>query len=269
MADLVARHSRPARGRPWAIAHRGASHLAPENTLSAVRSALALGADVVEVDVRRTADGALVLVHDATLARTTDAVRVLPSRAPWRVQDLTLAEIRSLDAGSWKSSSFAGEVVPTLEEAWEVMARAGKGLLVEVKEPGTYPGIERDVGRLVHERRLGEGGGLVVQSFDLRAMNRLAHDVPGLPVGVLAPVPARRLPALATWASYLNPHHRLVDEAYVGRVHDAGMRCLPWTVDSPRRIRTLLRHGVDGVISNRPDLLRAVPTTAVGAHRAD
>lgn len=267
MADPFARHSRPARGRPWAIAHRGASHLAPENTLSAVRSALALGADMVEVDIRRTADGALVLMHDATLARTTDAVRVLPSRAPWRVQDLTLDEIRTLDAGSWKSSTFAGEVVPTLEEAWEVTDRAGTRLLVEVKEPTAHPGIERDVADLVRSR--GVGTGVVVQSFDTPAMHRLVHEVPGLRVGVLTPVPARRLPALATWATYLNPHHLLVDDAYVDRVHAAGLTCLPWTVDDPRRIRRLLRAGVDGVISNRPDLVRAVRAPSVGAHRAD
>jgi glycerophosphoryl diester phosphodiesterase len=267
MADPFARHSRPARGRPWAIAHRGASHLAPENTLSAVRSALALGADMVEVDVRRTADGALVLMHDATLARTTDAVRVLPSRAPWRVQDLTLDEIRALDAGSWKSSTFAGEVVPTLEEAWEVTDRAGTQLLVEVKEPAAHPGIERDVAELV--RAHGGRAGVVVQSFDTPAMHRLVHEVPGLDVGVLTPVPARRLPALASWATYLNPHHRLVDNAYLDRVHAAGLTCLPWTVDDPRRIRRLLRAGADGVISNRPDLVRAVRAPSVGAHRAD
>lgn len=217
---------------------------------------------MVEVDVRRTADGALVLMHDATLRRTTDAVRAFPSRAPWRVQDLTLDEIRTLDAGSWKSLTFGGEVVPTLDEAWEVMDRAGKGLLVEVKEPAVDPRIERDVAEFVRRHA---GGGLVVQSFDLGAMHRLAHEVPSAALGVPVPVTARELPALATWATYLNPLHRFVDVGYVEAVHSAGLRCMPWTVDNPRAIRRLLRAGVDGVISNRPDVVRAVRATGVMA----
>ena len=270
MADPVARHSTPARGRPWAIAHRGASHLAPENTLSALRSALALGADMVEVDVRRTADGALVLLHDAILTRTTDVVRVFPSRAPWRVQDFTLDEVRALDAGSWKSTTFTGEVVPTLDEAWEVLHRAGRRLLVEVKEPAVHRGIERDVVAFLRGVAAGsDAGRVIVQSFDLGAMRRLAHEAPEVPTGVLVPLPARDLRAVASWAAYLNPHHRFLDDRYLDAVRAAGLRCLPWTVDRPRAIRRLLRAGVDGVISNRPDLVRSVRAPSVGAHRAD
>src|SRR5688500_13615694 len=97
-----------------AIAHRGARARAPENTLAAVREAAALGADAVEVDVQRTRDGALVLVHDATLSRTTDAASRLPRRGPWSVGSMTLREIRRLDAGSWKAPEYAGQRVPTL-----------------------------------------------------------------------------------------------------------------------------------------------------------
>src|SRR5690349_20560695 len=102
----------PPVGQPWVVAHRGASHVAPENTLSALRSALAAGAEMVEVDVRRTADGALVLLHDQSLMRTTDVEVLYPSRAPWRVQDFTLDEICGLDAGAWWSPTYAGESVP-------------------------------------------------------------------------------------------------------------------------------------------------------------
>jgi glycerophosphoryl diester phosphodiesterase len=271
MAEPVARHPWPARRRPWAIAHRGASHVAPENTLSALRSALALGADMVEVDVRRTADGALVLMHDATLRRTTDVTRRFPSRAPWRVQDLTLDQIRSLDAGAWKSSRFVGEQVPTLDEAWEVVLRARSRLLLEVKEPWNQPGIMRDIGSLLgatdpatplHHH-------VVVQSFSTRAVRSFARRWPGVPVGLLSPVPAHELPEVATWAAYVNPHHRQVNPTYVAAVRDLGMRCLPWTVDSPRGLRRVLRAGVDGVISNRPDLVRSIRTATVGSGPAD
>lgn len=262
----------PPVGRAAAIAHRGASHVAPENTLSALRSALAMGADMVEVDVRRTADGALVLMHDETLARTTDVELLFPTRAPWRVQDLTLDQVRRLDAGAWKSSTYRGEPVPTLEEALEVIDRAGSRLLIEVKEPAGQPGIETDVASLLRARRRPHGRRaerVVVQSFDLAAMHRFAWEAPEVPTGVLLQVPRRDLAAVAGWASYVNPHHRLVDARYVDALHAAGMRCLSWTVDSPRGIRRLLRAGVDGVISNRPELVRAVRAVKVGGQPAD
>src|SRR5919206_4176055 len=91
---------------PTVVAHRGASGQAPENTLAAVRRAVELRVDRVEVDVQRTKDGVPVVIHDTTLARTTDVRRVHPRRAPWLVGDFTLAEIQRLDAGGWYSPSF-------------------------------------------------------------------------------------------------------------------------------------------------------------------
>lgn len=255
-------------GQPWAVAHRGASHLAPENTLSAVRSALARGADMVEVDVRRSADGALVLLHDESLRRTTNVARVLPGRAPWRVGDLTLAEIRGLDAGRWKSPTFAGEGVPTLEEAWDLVRRAGARLLLEVKQPADQPGIMHDVGRLLDERP-GVPGQVVVQSFDSDAVLDFARARPHVPVGLLAPVAPDDLRHVATWASYVNPHHRRVTRDYVRAVHENGLWCVPWTVDDPRRVRRLIDAGVDGVISNRPGVVMRVRGALVGRHPAD
>ena len=99
---------------PRVLAHRGASGRAPENTLVAARLAMALGADGVECDLHRTVDGALVVVHDHHLRRTTDAPTVLPGGAPWHVADLTLDEVRRVDAGAWFGPEFAGEPVPTL-----------------------------------------------------------------------------------------------------------------------------------------------------------
>lgn len=104
------------------IAHRGASGYVPENTLAAVRPGVEQGADLVEIDVQRSADGALVVMHDTTLARTTDVEEVFPDRAPWDVGDFTLAELRLLDAGSWFGHEFAGEPVPTLEQVLDTGA---------------------------------------------------------------------------------------------------------------------------------------------------
>src|SRR5690349_18169844 len=107
-----ARLTRATSQQVLAVAHRGASDRAPENTLSAVRLGADLGADAIEVDLQRTRDGALVLLHDSGLARTTDAAVRFRDRGPWSVGSMTLAEVKRLDAGSWKSSRWTGERVP-------------------------------------------------------------------------------------------------------------------------------------------------------------
>src|SRR5688572_17841479 len=135
--------AQPAAAAPRAdvdiVAHRGASGVAPENTLAAVRLALKQGADIIENDIMRTSDGQLVIMHDVSLARTTDVEQVFPDRSPWNVGSFTLAEIKQLDAGSWFSPKFAGERVPTLRE-W-VLAVGSAGMLLEAKDPQLYPGI--------------------------------------------------------------------------------------------------------------------------------
>lgn len=253
---------------PVIIAHRGASARSPENTLTAVRTAVALGADLVEVDVQRTRDGALVLMHDATVARTTDVHRVLPHRSPWWVEDLTLAELRRLDAGSWWDPRYAGEPVPTLDEAAAALP-APVGLQLELKLPAHHPGIVESLAgallaaggplrTLLDERRV------VVQSFDVLAMKELKTRVPSLSVGLLGRPAKENLPALATWADQVNPSHLRVDSRYVAAVHDAGMRCMVWTVDGALATRRVLRMRVDGVITNRPEALTRVRRTPAG-----
>jgi glycerophosphoryl diester phosphodiesterase len=246
--------------RVLSVAHRGASARAPENTLAAIREAAALGADAVEVDVQRTRNGALVLLHDATLARTTDAATRYPRRGPWSVGSLTLREVRRLDAGSWKSHRFARERVPTLRETMRTVGELGDlRLLVELKLPERHPGIVADLALAL---AAAEAGGLidlrrvVVQSFDVSAVKELKARCPQLAVGVLGLPPRTHLPALGTWASQVNPHHAALDASYVEAVHANGMRCLTWTVDRPFAMRRAIRAGVDGVITNRPDVLQ-------------
>lgn len=165
------------------VAHRGSAADAPENTLAAVRLALEHGADVVETDVKRTRDGVLVVLHDESLARTTDVRDVFPEREPWWIGDLTLEEVRRLDAGSWFGPAFTGEQVPTLREWMDAVGDAG--MLIEAKEPHLHPGIEHELdAELRAVPPLAEGlaeGRLVVQSSNrdwLRAFHDLAPDVP-------------------------------------------------------------------------------------------
>jgi len=245
------------------VAHRGASAYAPENTLAAVREGINMEGDLIEVDVQRTKDGELVLVHDTNLARTTDVEQVFPDRAPWRVADFTYDEILQLDAGTWKSPEYAGETIPTLTETVDVIRRSRAGLLLEIKAPELYPGIEADVARTLravpgYVESAVAAERLVVQSFNFDSMAIFKELEPSITVGLLGtPAPAQ-LPELATWADQVNPHHKSVDAAYVAAVHGAGMDCLVWTVDAVAEMNRAIDMDVDGVITNRPDVLEQV-----------
>ena len=166
--------------RPLVIAHRGASAYAPENTLAAVDRAAALGVDWVENDVQRTRDGELVVLHDDSLRRTTDVEEVFPDRAPWKVSDFTAAEIARLDAGSWFDAAYAGARVPTLEQFVHRVEEHRQRLLLEIKNPQLYPGIERQIVKVLgNEGWLDRGhvrGRLVVQSFSADSV-RTVHDL--------------------------------------------------------------------------------------------
>ena len=260
---------------PLTVAHRGSNVVAPENTIAAFALAATQGADLVESDVQRSKDGALVLVHDTTLARTTDVEQRYPGRAPWRVVDFTLAEIRTLDAGSWKSARYTGERVPTLAELVRLLRYSRSGILLELKSPSLYPGIEAQVAgawlkfpdylpTALRTRRL------AVQSFDQQSLRRYHAIQPQVPVGLLGTPPLATLPALAGWADQVNPSYGSFDAAYVTRAHQLGLQVLTWTVDGTVAMGAALDRGVDGIITNRPDVLRTVleSRAPAGARRA-
>ncbi|TMR09411.1 glycerophosphodiester phosphodiesterase [Nonomuraea turkmeniaca] len=238
------------------VAHRGASAYAPENTIIAFELADEQQADMFELDVQETEDHKLVLMHDTTLSRTTDVERVFPGLSPWNVGDLTLAQIRKLDAGSWFSGEYAGEPVPTLGETLDAMSGSGMGLLLEVKKPELYPGIEQ---RIADELRRHPGwlapGRLVVQSFSWESMRRFHRLLPDVPIGLLGTPSTADLPGLATFADQINPPYPTLTASYVRRVHGLGMRVLTWTVDNPDVMRRMLAYRVDGIITNRPGVL--------------
>ncbi|MDA0638494.1 glycerophosphodiester phosphodiesterase family protein [Nonomuraea sp. MCN248] len=234
------------------VAHRGASAHAPENTIEALLLAARQGADMVEFDVRETRDHALILMHDTTLARTTDVESVHPGRAPWRVADFTLDEIRELDAGSWFGSAFRGTRVPTLREALRAMSRTRLGLLVEIKTPRLHPGIER---RAAVELRRSWDGPLVVQSFDWDAMRAFHRLMPDVPVGLLGTPSPGELRGLAAFAGQINPPYRDLTRDYVRAVQALGMQVFTWTTDDPGVMRRLGSYRVDGILTNWPHVL--------------
>jgi glycerophosphoryl diester phosphodiesterase len=245
---------------PDNIAHRGSSGVAPENTLAAVRTALRHHADVVENDIQRTSDGELVILHDTSLARTTDVEQVFPDRSPWHVGTFTLAEIKQLDAGSWFAPRFAGEQVPTLRE-WVEAVGSSAGMLLEAKTPELYPGIEHDIDAELRSipafNRAVKADRVVMQSFNhtwLRAYSDVAPDVP---VGLLfstRPTDADMM-AASTWADQVNPRFTSIDQTVVARVHELGMEIGVWTINDGAGMRRAIDWGVDGIITNYPQVL--------------
>jgi glycerophosphoryl diester phosphodiesterase len=239
------------------VAHRGASSDAPENTIAAFRLAGQQDADRFELDVQESKDHELVLVHDTTLSRTTNVESVYPKRKPWRVRDFTLAEIRRLDAGSWFSKKYRGARVPTLGESLSAMRGSRMGLLLEIKSPRLYPGIER---RVAAELRRNPSwlASTAVQSFDFVSMRKFHALMPKVPIGLLGKPAAADLPRLAKFADQINPRYRDLTAAYVRRVHKLKMEVFTWTINERSPMRGAIRLGVDGIITNEPDTLSDV-----------
>ena len=229
-----------------AIAHRGASGYAPENTFAAFRRAIALGAGFIETDLQLSRDARLVAIHDATVNRTTNGQGA--------VHDMTLAELRRLDAGSWFGSEFAGERIPTIEEILEFANKHDVVFYLEMKPSGSWGGEHALISAL---RESGEIARTVVISFDAAILAGVRKIEPTLMTGLLfeghirnpldkaIEIGARQL---AVRGDLVTP--RLLKEA---RARDLQVVC--WTLNHPGHIRLLVQAGVDGIISDYPDRL--------------
>ncbi|QKW05870.1 glycerophosphodiester phosphodiesterase [Streptomyces sp. NA04227] len=248
------------------ISHRGASGHAPENTLAAVDKARELGFDWVENDVQRTRDGELVVLHDTDLKRTTDVEQVFPDRSPWKVADFTAAEIARLDAGSWYGQEYAGARVPTLKQYLERVDENRQKLLLEIKAPELYPGIENDVLRVLGEQNWLDASHLarrlVVQSFSAPSLRTLHAERPDVVTGFLGAPPVSELGAYGQFADQINPSAATLTAGYVDAVHAVrGAHGKPltmstWTVNDAQTARRVAGYGVDGIITNVPDVVR-------------
>ncbi|ANU13185.1 Glycerophosphoryl diester phosphodiesterase [Planococcus halocryophilus Or1] len=239
------------------IAHRGASGHAPENTMGAFQKGFEMKADYIEIDVQMTKDGELVVIHDTTVDRTTNGTG--------KVGDLTLEEIRQLDAGSWFSEAFTGESVPTFEE---VLAEFhGKvGILVELKAPELYTGVEEKVADALIDRNMNtpNNNKIIIQSFNHESMKKSKELLPNLSHGVLiggswADVTEEQLAQFATYADYFNPTMKIVTDELVSNVHEAGMDIYPYTSRSSEQALRLFDLNVDGIITDYPEHIYTHP----------
>ncbi len=242
-------------GRTLNIAHRGASGVAPANTIAAFEKAAELGADGVELDAHLCADGVPVVIHDFFLQSTTNGTGPVAAQP--------LAALAELDAGSWFDPSFAGERIPTLAQVFESV---GQRLLINVElksQSREDRGLERAVIDLVERYKMSDR--VLISSFDPYALRRVRSLAPHLPLGLLySPLPSSWLGRVRAWRmrtlhpDTINPHWALLRPATIRRAHARGRRVVTWTVDQVEVMRRLCLWKVDGIITNHPDRLRAV-----------
>lgn len=229
--------------RPVVVAHRGASAEAPGNTLAAFRRALERGARAMEMDVHRTADGHLVVIHDATVDRTTDGSGAIAA--------MTLDAIRRLDAGAWKGDAFKGERIPTLAEVCQ-LARGRAFLVVEIKAEGI---ADQVIALLEAEGVLGQS---ILISFSVDTVRRAKELRPDATVGLLTGR-ADDLPRVAELGlDAFCPHFAAATEAMARDLHAADRVLSVWTVNDEEAIRRMAAIGADFITSDDPALALSV-----------
>jgi len=281
------------RPQAFVVAHRGASAYAPEHTLPSYRLAIEQGAEYVEQDLVITKDGVLVCLHDPSLERTTNVEEVFPDRFTevtvdgtrvrrWYAEDFTLAEIKRLDAGGGFASKFAGERIPTFDEA-VALVKGKAGVFPELKTPGRLRAKGIDLERAVADALTRHGlvgathdgrSAVQLQVFEEDSVRRLATLLPTVPRSLLIGTPdaaarwlsAEGLDEVRTFATGVAPRRQLIDAdpALVERAHARGLTVVPWTfrVDqntTPDQLtrdmrRFVTEHRVDGLFTDNPDL---------------
>jgi glycerophosphoryl diester phosphodiesterase len=229
-----------------AIAHRGASGYAPENTLAAFRRAVTLGVTFIETDLQLTRDAHFVAIHDESVDRTTTGQGA--------VHQITLAELRRLDAGSWFGSEFMGERVPTLVEVLEFSRKHDVVFYLEIKPGGFWGGEHALISAL---RDSGEIQRAVVISFDPVILQALRRIEPTVMTGLLfnGQLENPFETAVEIGARQIAVKGDLVTPNLLTEAHKRDFQVICWTVNNPAHMRLLAGAGVDGIMSDYPDRL--------------
>lgn len=261
------------------IAHRGARSLAPENTLPAAKKALEVGADGWELDVAMSLDGELVVLHDDTLERTSNAQQVYPERKPWTVYDFSLAELRQLDFGAWfvkddpfkqaaegnitaaELDAMAGTLMPTLREALVFTKDNRWWVNIEIKDAsGTHADatIVEKVVALVNE--LGMQEQVLISSFNFDYLRRVKAANPNLATGALISDAVSDPLALLRdlGADAYHPSLKILKAEQVALLRQAGYGVNVWTVNKEADMRQLMDWGVTGIFTDFPQVLKKV-----------
>ncbi|ANU15347.1 Glycerophosphoryl diester phosphodiesterase [Planococcus halocryophilus Or1] len=249
------------------IAHRGASGYAPEHTLASYELGEEMHGDYIEVDLQMTKDGVLIAMHDEKVDRTTNGSGF--------VRDMTLAEIKKLDAGSWFNKAYPEKAQPqyeglqvlTLEEVIETFGK-GSRYYIETKAPNVYPGMEKELVRVLEKYKLtgqnAQSGKVLVQSFSqesLLKMHRLDSEIPLVQLisyAVPAVISNTELEYMKKYAVGVGMSYTKIDRAYVEKVRSHGLLIHPYTVNDRADMERLIDWGVTGMFTNYPDVLEDV-----------
>lgn len=239
-------------GRTLVFGHRGAKAYAPMNTIPAFELAAAQGADGIELDVHRSADGHAVIVHNFTVDETTDGSGT--------VTEMTLAELKALDAGSWFGEEFRGVRIPTLDEVFEAV---GDRLLVNVEIKSNSQetdGVEQVVADVIAKYDMQQR--VIVSSFNPLTLQRFRSILPDVPVGFLySPDMAVDTQAVMRQLDLRHearhPEHTMIDLNFMSWAQDEGYRVNTWTVNDPARAVELRDLSVDAIITDNPDTIIA------------
>ena len=244
------------------ISHRGASGYAPEHTLISYEMGEKMHGDYIEIDLQMTKDGELIAMHDETVNRTTNGSGT--------IKDFTLEQIKQLDAGSrfnerypqYAKPEYEGIKVPTLEEVFQKFGK-NNSYYIETKSPNIYPGMEKELLRLVDKYDINKKK-LLVQSFSLESL-KIIHELD--PTVKLVQLISYRSTAVITdaqiaevkkYAMGIGPNHTYLNEAYVQKVVGSGLEMHPYTVNDKEHMKQLIEWGVTGMFTNYPDVLDKV-----------
>lgn len=245
---------------PSIIAHRGFSSRAPENTVAAINLAMESGVDMIEVDIAQSRDQIPVLFHDELLDRTSNGSGL--------VKKHSISRLRKLDAGSWFSKSYSNEKIPSLEEVI-AMVDGRTRLLLEVKKGNTYyPNIEENIAAILKSHSAEDW--CIIQSFDNNVLRTFRERFPTLTLhklvtGNIPVVPLHidnriRLGNIYRYkhVSSINVNHRLLNGRKVRRIQKRGQMVYAWTVNEEEDMKRMIRIGVNGIITDYPDLLKSI-----------
>ena len=231
-------------------AHRGFSGDAPENTLAAFKKAMEVDSDMIELDVRFSKDGQIVVMHDDTLDRTTNG--------RGKVSDYTLKELKQFDAGSWFAPQFSGEPIPTLVEVLE-LAKGKIPVNIEIKDesPSRYKITDLAARALQEVKKAGMAGQVIFSSFYPSSLEQIKERDPRIWVALLYHRDWNSLREVTGGRAFsaVNLRHSFLTREKIGRIHQEGMKVNTYTVNSEEEMERFIRWGVDGIITNHPDKL--------------
>lgn len=229
------------------IAHRGASYLAPENTVASANLAWELGADAVEVDVYLTKDNRVMVIHDKNTKRTCSGKKTLD------IQKTPSVVLRDLDAGSWKGEEFKGEKIPFIEEIIETVPE-GKNLVIEIKcGPEVLPALQRAI------EKKGKADRIIFIGFDFATMVQTHETFPNNKSYWLSsskPSDKKLEELAAAGLTGVNLQYKAIDEELVTAASKQNLEVLAWTVDDPAEAKRLTDIGVKALTTNRPKWLK-------------